>query len=67
MSKTTPHLIAADELYRMDEAQERLGLGVAAMRTARKNGLRVCYLGGRAFVSGRELIRYIKSNGEPTK
>lgn len=54
-----PGAITGDELYTLDEIRQRLGLGVAAMRSARRQGLRVRRIGRRGFVLGKDLISYV--------
>jgi len=55
--------IAADELLTLAAVKERLGLGVAAMRTARRRGLKVRRIGSLSFVLGRDIIDYVTSQG----
>lgn len=45
-------------LYPLEVFKERTGLGDAAMRTLRRGGLEVRYVGGRGFVYGQDFIRY---------
>lgn len=52
-------IIHPDEWYTLAEAQARLGWGDWAMRSARRNGLRVTKIHNRSFVSGRDIIEYI--------
>ena len=51
-------------LYRIDEAKRRLGWEETALRTARGKGLKVMYLGNRAYVRGEALIEYIERNSK---
>ncbi len=53
--------VAADEVITLDELSARLGLGTAAIRTARGKGLRVRRIGRRKFVVGRDLIAYLEA------
>jgi hypothetical protein len=46
-------------LYPIEEFKRRTGFGSHAMRTARRNGLKVRYVGGRAFVRGDDFLSYI--------
>lgn len=55
--------IRPDVLYRLDEIKRRSGLGSWAFRQARKNGLAVLYVGGRAFVFGQDFIEYVRRVG----
>jgi hypothetical protein len=60
-SDTTPHdgvEIKADSAYDLASVK-RLGLGVAALRTARRRGLVVRRIGRRSFVMGRDLLAYL--------
>jgi hypothetical protein len=60
-----PGVIRIDELYTLDEFRSRTGLGEQWLRTARRTGLRVLYLGGRAFVRGRDFVDFLeKSAGD---
>lgn len=58
-SRKAPGFVEPGVLYRLEEAMGRLGWADAAMRTARRNGLKVMYLGNRGYVMGEELIGYI--------
>ena len=59
--------ISADQLLTLDAVQTELGLGAHAMRMARRRGLRVKYIGRRAFVLGRDLIAFIDQHGKTEK
>lgn len=59
---TLPGEISANSLYTLSAVKERLGLGVHAMRTARRRGLIVHRIGRRGFVLGRDLIEYVEKN-----
>ena len=50
--------IAQDELYSPAEIKRRLGLGAHALRTARRQGLRVLRIGRNDFILGKDLIEY---------
>jgi hypothetical protein len=54
-----PGVIKADELYTLTEFKRRVGLGDSALRKARRRGLPVYREGGRAFVFGRDWIKYV--------
>jgi hypothetical protein len=56
-----PGVVSADTLYTLAEIQERLKLGQYAMRQARRAGLRVCRIGRRAYVFGRDLMEFLNS------
>jgi len=53
--------IRADAIYTLEEIRQRTGLGHAALRTARRNGLAVKRIGRRGYVLGRDLIQYFES------
>ena len=59
MTPTAPSPIVPGTVYRLDEFQRVSGLGKAAMRTARRQGLRVRRAGGRAFVHADDFIEYL--------
>ena len=52
--------IRTDECYTLPEVKRRLGLGTTAMRTARRNGLIVRYIGRKGFVTGKDLLEYFE-------
>jgi hypothetical protein len=54
-------------LYPLPELQARAGLGVAAFRQMRRDGLRVRYAGGRCFVKGEWFIDHVEGHGKDTK
>ena len=47
--------------YPLDEFQRRSGLGRHALRQARRQGLKVRRLGGRAFVCGGDFNLFLAS------
>jgi len=50
------------------EAITRLtGLGRMAFRGMRREGLRVKYVGGHAFIKGEWFIDYVEQNGKDSK
>lgn len=56
-----PGEILCDAVYSLNEFKARTGLGSAAVRTARRNGLRVIRPGSRyGFVIGSDFIDYLK-------
>lgn len=57
--KVSAEPITPESLYRLDDFQKLTGLGRWAMRTARRNGLKVRRIGGRAYVLGRDFIDYL--------
>jgi hypothetical protein len=59
----TPGTIEAGVLYRVDEAQRRLGLGYDGWRSLRRAGLeaRIRQIGGRGFVLGDDLLQVFRA------
>ena len=55
--------IRPDCLYPLPEFKRRTGLGTHAMRTARRNGLLVRRVGGRAFILGKDFIEHLEETG----
>jgi len=53
--------ITRESCYTLSEFQKRTGMKRDAMRTARRNGLRVSYLHGRAFVLGKHWLDYLEA------
>ena len=52
-------VVQADAAYTLNEFRRRTGLGQAAMRSARKAGLAVIYVGGRGFVMGKSWLDHL--------
>ncbi len=52
-------VISADAAYSLEQVKFRLGLGTAALRTARRKGLVVRRIGRRSFVMGRDLLEFL--------
>ncbi len=55
-----PGLIDAGSLYTLPEIKARLGLGKAALRTARRRGLVVRKIGRKGYVLGKDVMTYIE-------
>jgi hypothetical protein len=53
--------------YPLVDLQSRSGLGVAALRTMRREGLPVRYAGGRGFILGRDFIEHVMQHGKSEK
>jgi hypothetical protein len=53
--------VREDEIVPLAELDVRLGLGPSAIRTARRQGLKVRRIGRRKFVLGRDLIAFLES------
>ena len=62
-----PGEILPGALYRAKEAYRRLGWSLTAARSARRDGLALKYRGGKAYVTGDEIIRFISTAGKDTK
>ena len=56
--------VAADEMYTVREIKRRLGLGLHAMRSARKKGLRVLRIGRCDYVLGADLIKFAEQTNQ---
>jgi len=56
-----------ETVYTLSKAKFVTSWGDASFRSARRNGLRVIYLGRQAFVKGSDLIAYIEKNGAASK
>lgn len=62
-----PCVIEGRVLYGIEELKLRLRWSKHAMRTARKNGLRIRYAGGRGYVLGCDLLDYFDKHAKDTK
>ena len=58
VADTADRTVQAGAIYRLDDFKRRVGWGSHAMRAARRNGLRVIYTGGRAYVRGDDAVQY---------
>jgi len=67
LSRPTLGPIEPHILYPLPDLMARAGLGNAAMRTARSQGLAVKYAGGRGYVLGRDFIAWVAANGKDRK
>jgi hypothetical protein len=54
--------IEGDHLYTLEEIKNRLRLGKAALRTARRRGLLVRRIGRRGYVLGKDVIAYVEAS-----
>ena len=54
-------------LYPLLDFMARTGLGRTAMRSARRSGLIVRYVGGRGYVMGGDFIAWLQRNGKASK
>jgi hypothetical protein len=59
--------IRPEEQYPLELFESMVGLGRAALREARRKGLKVEYVHGRAFVRGSDWLSYCDSEGKGTK
>ncbi len=57
-----PGVISRHEVYTLDEFKQRTGLSEAALRTARRAGLKVDYRQGRAFIRGENWYAYLDAD-----
>jgi hypothetical protein len=55
--------ITSDAMYTLLELEARTGLGTAALRTARRNGLVVRKIGRRSYVLGKDVLAYVERAG----
>lgn len=63
----SPAPIDPSHLYPIGVLRGRTGLGNAALRRMRRDGLSVHYVCGRAFVRGQDFIDFIEQHGKSTK
>ncbi len=64
---STPAPIQPGTLYPLQLFKQLTGLGNHAMRTARRQGLKVRYLAGRAFVHSDDFFEYLRRLDEQTE
>jgi hypothetical protein len=57
-----PGVIRADCAYDLQQVKARLGLGTAAIRTARRKGLTVRRVGRKSFILGADILAYIQDH-----
>jgi hypothetical protein len=55
--------IQRGQLYALQNFQAATGLGRTSLREARRRGLRVQYVHGRAFVLGDDWLDYVSHHG----
>lgn len=67
LARLTLGPIESGVIYPLDDFKARSGLGTAALRTARLEGLKVRYVGGRAYVAGDDFIAYVAEHGKAEK
>jgi hypothetical protein len=66
-SSVPPGPIEPSALYPLGVLRARTGLGIAAIRHMRREGLAVRYVAGRAFVRGSDFIEFVEQNGKKSK
>jgi hypothetical protein len=54
-------VISRIEIYSLDEIKRRMRWTDAALRAARRRGLRLLACGKRRYVSGEEIARFLES------
>jgi hypothetical protein len=59
-----PGQVSENEVYTLEELQQRLKLGQHALRMARRAGLKVRRIGRRGYVLGRDIMQFIESIGK---
>jgi hypothetical protein len=57
----SPGFVSCDDIYTLGEFRLRTGLKAAALRQARRDGLRIVYIHGRGFIFGQEWSRYLNA------
>ena len=60
-----PPAIESGRAYTLPAFRQVTGLGLAAMRTARRRGLRVRHAHGKAFVVGADFLDYLDQYDRP--
>ena len=59
--------IRPEEQYPVELFERIAGLGRAALREARRKGLKVTYVHGRAYVRGSDWLSYCDAEGKGSK
>jgi len=57
-------VIDGDKAYALRAFQQLTGMGTAALREARRNGLTVRRVGLRSFILGRDFLDYLAKHGK---
>lgn len=63
-SKQEPGEIRGDCAYDLQQVKNRLGLGTAAIRTARRKGLIVRKVGRKSFILGADILEYLNNHAK---
>ena len=53
--------VAPEKLYPIQEFERITGLTKSALRSARRNGLSVRYLGKRGYILGKDFISHVEA------
>ena len=64
---STAKSIDPTRLYSLGEFQRVSGMSTAAVRSARREGLVVRYLGRTAWILGRDFVEFVVSKGRTTR
>jgi hypothetical protein len=56
----SPGVISVWEVYTLEEARQRLRWTESAARSARRQGLKLMRCGKRRYVTGKEIVRFLK-------
>ena len=64
MAAATLEPIQAGTIYPLEIIKARLGLGVWALRTARRKGLKIRRLGRRSLVLGKDVLAYLEEHAK---
>lgn len=67
MSTASRGIIDPKKFYRFPEFSETSGVGKAGLRTARREGLKVKYIGRHGWILGQWWIDYVESNGKDSR
>lgn len=59
-----PGEINSGSLYTIDELNDRLGLGKAALRTARREGLIIKKIGRRSYCTGQAILDWFEHSAK---
>jgi hypothetical protein len=59
--------VSADEVVTLDCLKADMGLGQAALREARRAGLKVRYIGRRGYVLCSDLIEFVRNTAKVEK
>ena len=60
-------VIETSKVYPLKDFQRVTGMGVAALREARRKGLLVRRVGLRSFIRGEDFDAYVRDHGKPVE